>query len=165
MTRSLTLALLTASLACTDSTGPRAASATVEVLAAEIPYQSFTHAEETRIEFEVPVRIHNNDTVPIGYHRCGYSIDSAEQQGWKMAWYPNCNLLQVPRTLIPPGHYRETTFRVSAHIAGNGVPKWEARGMGGLLRLRVHLAREAGGGEMSVSSEGFLLRKVSASPE
>jgi len=125
--------------ACSGTTDPRAARATVTVQRDTIEASRVVGGSVTWLQFTVPAAIHNAGSVSVTFSYCASVIEAPARGAWDAVWSPICALDSRAALEIAPGETREITVDVSAAVAGPGGPTWNSAAVDGTYRLAVGL--------------------------
>ena len=150
------LALLVA--ACSQTTGPASPQATVTVQRESVPVAMISAGSVTRIEFTIPVSIHNAGPKPLTYVLCASGLELRAGIEWSRVWTPICSAETDTPLAIPAGGRREFALSVSASMQGPGGPEWGGDGISGTYRLVAGLMPSGVEGVVpTVASNAFTL--------
>jgi hypothetical protein len=155
-----TLALLVACglVACSNATEPRRPNAIVTV---QSPALTASGLSENRLDFTIPLTIHNAGSEPFTFVYCASSVEARNGDAWSRAWFPLCAVEGSSPNDVLPGETRTFTVRVVAAIGGFPGSTWEAPGIDGSYRFVAGLIVPGVGGSIpTVASNEFTLSEA-----
>lgn len=151
--------VLLAAGACASAVAP-SAQATVTIRATRVDAVVTVAGSVTWVQFTLPLRFENTGGTPVSLEPCASYLESRSAATWSTAWSPICSASGESLKNIPPGQSRDTQIEVIAALAGPGAPRWEADGLGGLLRYQAGYAFQGLRGRIpTVASNEFTLHK------
>jgi len=155
----ITAALMLLGAACSDTTAPVEARATVTVPDTVVASQLSVSAEQW-MQFTIPVSIRNTASVPLTFFLCGTRIEAQNAGVWTNVWSPICSLSAGSDSPILPGETRAVTMTITASVAGAGGPLWGNASVAGTYRLNAALIPEGFSGTIpTISSNAFTLKQ------